>query len=238
MEPAHDREAELAGNLARVRARVAEACRRAGRDPSEVTIIAVTKTFPAADAVRLARLGVTDIGENRDQEAAPKFAEVARQGVRVRAHFVGRLQRNKARSVARYADVVHSVDSVRLASALAAAAGARDRPLEVLVQVSLDGDPARGGVVADQVPAVAAAVAKAPALRLRGMMAVAPLSWAPLDAYRRLAEVAERVRADHPGATALSAGMSGDFPAAVQAGATHLRIGSALLGNRPPVAVA
>jgi hypothetical protein len=235
MDPERSRGAELAANLAQLRARISAACRAAGRDAAEVTLVAVTKTFPAADVVRLARLGVTDIGESRDQEAAPKFAEVAGQGVWVRAHFVGRLQRNKARSVAGYADVVHSVDSVRLAAALGAAAGDRDRPLDVLVQVSLDGDPSRGGAGADQVLQVAAAVVGTPPLRLRGVMAVAPLSWPPRVAYQRLVEVAGQLRAGHPDAVAISAGMSGDFEAAIACGATHLRIGSALLGNRPPL---
>ncbi len=143
------RERELAGNLAAVRDRIDVACRAAGRDPDEVTLIVVTKTYPAADVIRLATLGVTDIGENRDQEAAPKAVEVAAKGVTVRWHFVGRLQRNKCRSVARYAGMVHSVDSVRLAQALGAAARRErdDRPIDVLVQVSLDGDASRGGAV-------------------------------------------------------------------------------------------
>jgi hypothetical protein len=235
MDPDPARLSELTDNLARLRSRVAVACAAAGRDPDQVTIIAVTKNFPVADVLRLAYLGVRDIGENRDQEAQPKFVEVARREVWVRRHFVGRLQRNKARAVAGYADVVHSVDSVRLAAALGAAAGDRDRPLDVLVQVSLDGDPSRGGAGADQVLQVAAAVVGTPPLRLRGVMAVAPLSWPPRVAYQRLVEVAGQLRAGHPDAVAISAGMSGDFEAAIACGATHLRIGSALLGNRPPL---
>lgn len=227
------RRAELAGNLERVRARIAAACAAAGRAPAELTLIAVTKNFPATDVVHLAALGVRDIGENRDQEASAKVAEVARHGVSVRWHFVGRLQRNKCRSVARYADLVHSVDSVRLAAALGRAAGqVRDRPLDVLVQVSLDGAPGRGGAVAEQVPAVVQAVAEEPALRLRGVMAVAPLGWRPEDAFQRLGEIAARIRDDHPEAHIISAGMSADLEAAVACGATHLRIGSGLLGER------
>jgi PLP dependent protein len=235
MDPDHPRVTELSANLARLRSRVAAACGQAGRDPAEVTIIAVTKNFPAADVLRLARLGVGDIGENRDQEARSKFDEVARHGVAVRRHYVGRLQRNKARSVAGYTDMVHSVDSVRLANALGSAASDRNRSLEVLVQVSIDGDPTRGGAVADQVSMVAEAVAGQPALRLRGVMAVAPQTWLPLTAYRHLAEVARMLRRDHPEASVISAGMSGDLDAALACGATHLRIGSALLGNRPPL---
>ncbi|QLQ37019.1 YggS family pyridoxal phosphate-dependent enzyme [Micromonospora robiginosa] len=235
-----ERRAELAAGLARVRARVADACAAAGRDTGEVTLVAVTKTYPAVDVVALAGLGVTDVGENRDQEAAPKAVEVAGAGVTPRWHFIGRLQRNKARSVVRYADVVQSVDSVRLAAALdTAASEVRDRPLDVLVQVSIDGDPARGGAlpgVADPergLDPVAAAVAGAAGLRLAGLMAVAPLGWEPDRAFARLAEVAARLRADHPGATAVSAGMSGDLESAINHGATHVRVGSALLGMRP-----
>ncbi|MFC8620375.1 YggS family pyridoxal phosphate-dependent enzyme [Micromonospora purpureochromogenes] len=235
-----DRRAELAAGLARVRARIADACAAAGRDRAEVTMIAVTKTYPAGDVVALAGLGVTDVGENRDQEAAPKAAEVAAAGVAVRWHFIGQLQRNKARSVVRYADVVHSVDSVRLARALDAAASAgRDRPLDALVQVSIDGDPARGGALPDSADPdrglgpVAEALAGAGGLRLAGLMAVAPLGWEPERAFARLAEVAARFRDRHPEATALSAGMSGDLEAAIEYGATHVRVGSALLGMRP-----
>ncbi|MFF5178420.1 YggS family pyridoxal phosphate-dependent enzyme [Micromonospora sp. NPDC000316] len=234
-----DRRAELAAGLAQVRARIADACADAGRDRAEVTMIAVTKTYPADDVLALAGLGVTDMGENRDQEAAGKAAEVAAAGVSPRWHFIGQLQRNKARSVVRYADVVHSVDSARLARALATAAADREKPLDALVQVSIDGDPARGGALpgsADPgvgLEAVAEAVADAPALRLAGLMAVAPLGWQPERAFARLAEVAEAFRNVHPTATALSAGMSGDLEIAIRYGATHVRVGSALLGMRP-----
>jgi hypothetical protein len=234
-----ERRAQLAARLARVRARIAEACAAVGRDRAEVTMVAVTKTHPASDVVLLAGLGVADVGENRDQEAAGKAAEVAAAGVDVRWHFVGQLQRNKARSVVGYADVVHSVDSVRLATALAEAAQRRrDRVLDVLVQVSIDGDPARGGALPDGgdpdrgLAAVAAEVARGDKVRLAGLMAVAPLAWEPERAFARLAEIAARVRADHPTATALSAGMSADLEAAIEYGATHVRIGSALLGMR------
>ncbi|MGC4852965.1 YggS family pyridoxal phosphate-dependent enzyme [Micromonospora sp. DT4] len=234
-----DRRAELAAGLATVRARIADACAQSGRDPGDVTMIAVTKTYPAGDVVALAGLGVTDMGENRDQEAAGKSAEVAAAGVRPRWHFIGQLQRNKARSVVRYADVVHSVDSVRLARALDGAAAQRERSLDALVQVSIDGDPARGGALPGSVDpesgldAVAAAVAEATTLRLAGLMAVAPLGWPPERAFARLAEIAEAFRSVHPGATALSAGMSGDLEIAIRYGATHVRVGSALLGMRP-----
>jgi PLP dependent protein len=236
-----ERRAELAAALAGVRARIAVACDVAGRRADEVTLIAITKTYPADDVALLADLGVGDVGENRDQEAAPKAAAVSAAGRRLRWHFVGQLQRNKCRSVAGYADVVQSVDSVRLATALADAARRRDRSIEVLVQVSIDGAAGRGGAWADStdpdrgLTAVTAAVAGLDPLRLGGLMAVAPLDWAPEVAFARLAEIADRVRADHPTATVLSAGMSDDLEAAIAYGATHVRVGSALLGKRPPL---
>jgi pyridoxal phosphate enzyme (YggS family) len=233
------RQRELADNLAAVRCRLDAACRAAGRDPGQVSLVVITKTFPAADVQRLAVLGVTDVGENRDQEAAPKAAEVAALGARVRWHFVGQLQRNKCRSVVRYVDMVHSVDSVRLATALADAAKQhRAHPLDTLVQISLDGDASRGGAVAGSaepdvyLDRVLATVAAADGLTLRGLMAVAPLGWDPDRAFGELAAVAARVRTEYPDATVLSAGMSGDVEQAIQHGATHVRLGSAVLGNR------
>ena len=224
---------EVAANLEKVRARIATACVAAGRDPSEITLVAVTKTYPASDVALLADLGVTDVGENRDQEAAPKAAELAAAGTAVRWHFVGRLQRNKCRSVAGYADVVQSVDSVRLADALGAAAQRHGRALDVLVQVSLDGDTSRGGTLPGaDLDAVAAGVDAHDALRLSGLMAVAPLGEPPDAAFARLADIAARFRVDHPTALVLSAGMSDDLESAISFGATHVRVGSALLGRR------
>jgi PLP dependent protein len=240
--PAEPRAAQLAANLARVRARIAAGCAAAGRDPAGVTLVAVTKTYPAQDVLRLAALGVADVGENRDQEAAPKAEAVAAAGVRVRWHFVGRLQRNKCRSVVRYAELVHSVDRVDLVRALSRAVDQhRDRPLDVLVEISIDGDPERGGAVAEgdepdhDLDRVTAAVLAAPGLRLRGVMAIAPLSWDADTAFARLAQLAERVRAAEPAATVLSAGMSADLEPALAHGATHVRIGTSLLGKRAPL---
>lgn len=231
---ADQRRRELETSLATVRARIASACTAAGRDPTEVTLVAVTKTYPASDVEHLAALGVRDIGENRDQEAAPKAREVAGAGVDVRWHFVGRLQRNKARSVASYADLVHTVDGVRLADALAEAARRADRVLDVLVQVSIDGDQARGGAAEEAgLEGVLARVAESDALALRGLMAIAPLDWEPDRAFATLAAIAEKVRAAHPSAAVLSAGMSDDMESAIRYGATHVRVGTALLGNRP-----
>jgi hypothetical protein len=237
---ADPRRAELARRLSELRARIAAASADAGRDPGEVTLVAVTKTYPAGDIRRLVDLGVHDIGENKDQEAASKAAELAAVDALVRWHFVGQLQRNKAKSVVTYADLVHSVDNVPLVAALdRAAVRYRERPLDVLVQVSLDADVERGGAASGaDVPErdlerVVAAVAESAALRLRGVMAVAPLSWDPRSAFDRLAEVAHAIRREHPAATVISAGMSVDLEAAISAGATHVRIGAALLGKRP-----
>jgi PLP dependent protein len=229
-----ERRAELARNLAEVRGRIDAACAAAGRDPGGVTLIAITKTWPAADVMLLAELGVTDFGENRDAEAAPKAAACA--GLPVTWHFVGQLQTNKAPSVARYADVVHSVDRVRLVRALGTAArtAARGRDLTCLVQVSLDGDPARGGVPIAAIPDVARALAAEPGLLLGGVMAMAPLGVAPADAFAPLAACSAAVRSVRAEAAIISAGMSGDLEPAIAAGATHVRIGTALLGGRKP----
>ncbi|MBV9487489.1 MAG: YggS family pyridoxal phosphate-dependent enzyme [Frankiaceae bacterium] len=228
-----DRQAELAANLADFRVRLEAACAAAGRDAAEITLVAVTKTFPADDVARLAAIGVTDVGENRDQEAAAKHETCA--DLPLRWHFVGALQRNKARSVARYADVVHSIDRPRLVTALSEAARGAGRDLLALVQVSLDAAPGRSGAPPDHVPALAAAIEAADGLTLGGVMAVAPLGADPDPAFARLAEIALAMRADHPEATMVSAGMSGDFEAALRHGATHLRIGTALLGRRSGV---
>ena len=221
---------ELAAALAAVEARLSAACAAAGRRREDVLLVAVTKTRPASDVALLRDLGVRDAGESKDQEAAAKAAELSG----VRWHFVGRLQRNKARSVASYADVVHALDRLPLVAALSDGAVRAGREVDVLLQVSLDGDPERGGALPDDVPGLADAVAAADGLRLRGVMAVAPLGAPPEPAFARLVELSARLRADHPGADAVSAGMSGDLEAAVAAGATIVRIGTALLGHRPP----
>ncbi|GAB2818204.1 YggS family pyridoxal phosphate-dependent enzyme [Actinocorallia aurea] len=223
---------ELADALAGVRERIASACGKAGRDPSEITLVAVTKTRPASDVRLLAGLGVLDVAENRDQEAAPKAAECG--DLPLTWHFVGRLQTNKVKSVLRYASIVHSVDRPRLVAALSAEAAQRPEPVRCLVQVSLDPPDAdgRGGARAVEVPALAEAIAAAPGLELGGVMAVAPLGEDPAPGFARLAEIAAAVRADHPGARIVSAGMSGDLDEAIACGATHVRIGTALLGGR------
>jgi pyridoxal phosphate enzyme (YggS family) len=231
--PEAGRAAELAGRLDAVRERVAAAAAGAGRDAAGIALVVVTKTYPASDVRLLAGLGVVDVGESRDQEAAPKAAECA--ALPVRWHFVGRLQSNKARSVAGYAHAVHSVDRSSLVGALSRGAAEAGRTVGVFAQVSLDGNPQRGGVVADELPALADAVAAADGLELLGIMAVAPLGADPDAAFAPLEGLSQRLRSDHPGAWRISAGMSGDLEAAVRAGATHLRVGSAVLGRRPPL---
>ncbi|MET8047652.1 YggS family pyridoxal phosphate-dependent enzyme [Streptosporangium sp. NPDC005286] len=223
---------EIAAGLARVEAEIAEACRAAGRSREELTLIAVSKTYPASDVRLLAGLGIGDVGENRDQEASVKARECADLGLRW--HFVGQLQTNKVRSVVGYADVVHSVDRPRLVTALSREALGMGRRITCLVQVALDGDPARGGVVPEQAEALADAVAGAPGLELGGVMAVAPLGEEPGRAFARLREIARSVQDAHPGADVISAGMSGDMSQAIANGATHLRVGTALLGRRKP----
>lgn len=230
----------VAAALRSVQERIDAACAAAGREPSEVRLLAVTKTFPAEDVALLIDLGLREFAENRDQEAAAKVARVAelRPEAEVRWHMVGRMQRNKARSVARWADEVQSVDSVRLADALARAAGAaleageRHAPLDVLAQLSLDDDPDRGGCPVRELPALLDRLARSGDLRLRGLMAVVPLEADPDAAFTELESIFRRFRSDHPESVELSAGMSGDMEHAIAHGATCVRVGTALLGGR------
>lgn len=229
-----DRAVEIAEGLAQVRARMANAVVAAGRhDP--VDLVVVTKTFPASDAVILAGLGVRDVAENRDQEAKVKVAEAGDVGIRW--HMIGQLQRNKVASVARWADVVESVDRPELVPVLGRAASNEDRHLEVLIQVALDPivRADRGGV--DPLAAVdlAAAVALEPTLTLRGVMGVAPFPGDPDEAFGRLAEVSAALIDRWPDAMTVSAGMSGDLEQAIAHGATQVRVGGAILGARPLV---
>jgi pyridoxal phosphate enzyme (YggS family) len=226
------RREQIAEGLAEVEARITVACHAAGRGREEVTLIAVTKTYPASDVRILSGLGVRDIGENRDQEAAAKAAETA--GLPLSWHFIGQLQTNKVRSVVGYADMVHSVDRPRLVTALSREAVSAGREVTCLVQVALDDDPSRGGARPGEVLALADTLAAAEGLRLGGVMAVAPLGEEPAKAFARLRELSQAVQDRHAGAKIVSAGMSGDLVEAVANGATHLRIGTALLGRRKP----
>ncbi|MFJ2869871.1 YggS family pyridoxal phosphate-dependent enzyme [Streptomyces sp. NPDC087298] len=234
-----DRKAQLAENLARVEERIVSACAAAGRAREEVTLIVVTKTYPASDVRILHELGVRHVAENRDQDAAPKVAECA--DLSLTWHFVGQLQTNKVRSVTSYADVVQSVDRIRLVTALSAAAVREGRELGCLIQVALDAESGergdRGGVAPDGIEELAAAVDSAPGLRLGGLMTVAPLAGPYAGrqraAFDQLMEFSSRLRGNHPAANMVSAGMSADLDDAVAAGATHVRVGTAVLGVRP-----
>jgi hypothetical protein len=224
-----------ADRLQAVRDRIAAAARAAGRDPAEVRLVAVSKTWPA-DAVReLAALGQADFGENRAQELTAKAAELS--DLPLRWHMVGQLQRNKAAAVARLGAVVHSVDRLPLARTLARVGVETGRPVEVFLQVDLGGPEgelaARGGADPAEIPALADAVAATEGLVLRGLMAVAPRGEEPGPAFERLAALAERVRRDHPDARDVSAGMTADLEEAVAAGSTLVRVGTALFGERP-----
>lgn len=247
------RTAEIATALAQVRQRIGAAAALSGRDVDDITLIVVTKTYAADDVVRLVNLGVCDVGENRDQEAAPKSERVAAlleqqlgeqahepapkghapRSHAPRWHFVGQLQTNKAKSVVRYAAAVHSVDRIELVATLSRAASAVNRTMQCFVQVSLDADRRRGGAIGAEVLAVADAVGLAQGLDLTGVMTVAPLDWEPARAFDELRRISERLQEEHPTATAISAGMSEDYEAAIAAGATHVRLGSAILGRRP-----
>ena len=230
-----ERRAELDQRVAAVRARIADAASAAGRDAGDVELIVVTKTYPASDVDLLAGLGVGHVGENRHPEARDKrqSSELADSLV---WHFIGAVQTNKAKAVAAYADVVESVDRDRLVTALSRGATAAGRELSCLVQVDLDyeGRPERSGCRPEAVPALAERVAEAEGLVLAGVMAVAPLNGDPARAFAELADVSAALVAEHPLATTVSAGMSNDLEQAVAAGATHVRIGRAVLGERPP----
>ena len=227
------RREELAASLAAARTRIAAAEAAAGREPGSVDLLVVTKFFPASDVRLLVDLGVTDVGENRHQEAEAKAAECA--GLALNWHFIGGLQTNKAAAVARYAGVVESVDRVDLIPRLARGAAESGRRLAILLQVSLESgangrsgaDPAYLSLLAD--------AATAAGLDVRGLMAVAPLGEDPAMAFERLAVIRSEFLKGHPDATVLSAGMSADLEQAIAAGATHVRVGSAILGSRRSV---
>jgi pyridoxal phosphate enzyme (YggS family) len=234
-----DRVEEIKGSLSRVQARIEAARLSAGRADA-VELMVVTKTFPASDVDILAGLGVTDVGENRDQEARAKRPACQPGAQLPRWHMIGQVQRNKAPSVVRWADIVESVDRPALAVALGRAAEREGRRIDVLIQVDLDPAPRpdRGGVAPAEAEALADAIAELPALTLRGVMGVAPHpaeAGGPRASFARLRTVAERLRQGHPGAVIMSAGMSGDLEEAISEGATQVRIGGAVLGHRPAV---
>lgn len=217
----------LATRLAEVQSRIADAARAADRDASRITTIVVTKFHPASLVSALAELGVRDVGENRHQEAQAKAAELA--GLDLNWHFVGQLQSKKAKQVRSYARVVHSIDRPALLSALAS----NDGVLDCFVQVNLTDNAERGGVHPNELDAFVEQTLDTEGIRLLGLMAVAPLESEPRRAFARVRSLSESIQRIAPDATALSMGMSQDFPAALAEGATHLRIGTAITGNRP-----
>lgn len=222
-----DIDPQLAERYSTVMAGINDACRDAGRSTDEITTVVVTKFHPASLIAQLVALGVSDVGENRHQDAAPKAAAVA--ALPLTWHFVGQLQSNKARAVTEYARVIHSVDRSSLVTALAKV----ERPIEVFLEVNLTDDPGRGGVEPVDVLRLAESVLTVPSLSLLGVMAVAPLTEPARAAFGRLRAISDEVRALAPHATKISAGMSGDYAEAIAEGATHLRIGAAITGKRP-----
>ena len=230
-----NRLSEIQSNLEIIQSRIESACTVAGRDISEITLIAVTKTYPASDVDLLKQLGIENVGENRDQEASAKKLEVKSE---FKWHFIGQLQSNKAKSVVNYADLIHSVDRWSLAKEIQKSAQGIDKMQQVLIQVDLDQsgpDPTRGGIWPAELRELAKLINQASHLELMGLMSVAPLGEKPELAFARLKEIRVDFLKENPGAQILSAGMSDDLESAILHGATHLRIGSALLGERPKI---
>jgi pyridoxal phosphate enzyme (YggS family) len=219
-----DRRSEITSNLQTVRDEISKAVASAGRSLDEITLIAVTKTFPASDVEILKDLGVTDFGENRDADAAPKAAAVAGTW-----HFQGQIQSNKLKSITSWANVIHSLDEIRHFEVIEKSA---PHPLEIFCQVSLDGSEGRGGVSEQKLYELAQAIEKSATHTLQGLMAVAPLGVDPSAAFSKLSAIHKAFMADFPKANKLSAGMSGDYKEAIAHGATHIRIGSSILGSR------
>jgi len=230
-----NRLSDIQSNLEIIQSRINKACSAAGRDISEITLIAVTKTYPASDVDVLKQLGIENVGENRDQEASSKKSEVKNQ---FNWHFIGQLQSNKAKSVVNYADLIHSVDRWSLAKEIQKSAQGINKVQPVLIQVDLDQsgpDPTRGGIWPAELNELVQLINQASHLELKGLMSVAPLGEKPELAFARLKDIRASFLKEHPQAQILSAGMSDDLEAAILHGATHLRIGSALLGERPKI---
>ncbi|MFY9325243.1 MAG: YggS family pyridoxal phosphate-dependent enzyme [Candidatus Nanopelagicales bacterium] len=226
-----DRKSELLSNLTNVQKKVSAAGVRASRAEGEITLIAVTKNFPSSDVELLAEIGISDVGENKDQEAKQKYKETKSKLV---WHFIGQLQSNKVKSVVSYAHYVHSVDRLNLAKEISKQCVAINKEIQVFIQVDLGEDNQnRGGVAPKLLPLLAAEIETLPKVKLVGLMAVAPLNTAPANAFEKLIEIRAGFLQDHPQARLLSIGMSDDFETAIEFGATHLRIGSLLLGVRP-----
>ncbi len=225
------RKDEIVENLAKVQEQIANATKSAGRNIAEIKLIAVTKTFPVSDLHFLYELGIRDFGENRDQEAILKTAELPKD---INWHFQGQIQSNKLKSITNWASVIHSVDQFRYAKLISEFAGGQSRG--IFIQVSLDEVPeSRGGVDPSKILQLANEISELRNIELLGLMAVAPLQDKPANAFSRLQRYQSALLEKMPNANSLSIGMSGDFEVAISHGATHLRIGSSILGNRQPI---
>ena len=223
-----NRKVEIAANLQEVRDRISRAADLADRDPAEIELIVVTKTFPITDIEILSELGEHHFGENRDQEAAPKALAIS--GTSTTWHFQGQIQSNKIKSISQWADVIHSISTAKEILKFAQS----PRTHQVFLQVSLDGELERGGANPNELADLAELVNESNNLELMGLMAVGPLGVDPEIAFADLAQINQGFVSDFPNAKYLSAGMSGDFESAILHGATHIRVGSSILGSRSP----
>jgi pyridoxal phosphate enzyme (YggS family) len=223
---------ELTNNLAEVNQRINIAAKKASRSVDEITLITVTKTFPTSDIENLYQLGLRDFGENRDQEASKKVTNLPKD---IRWHFQGQIQSNKLKSITSWASCIHSVDQLRYAQLISQLIG--DAKMPIFIQVSLDKTSKnRAGVEPDELIKMATQVSELPGISLQGLMAVAPLDMAAELAFANLAKIREVFLTSFPTAKSLSIGMSGDYETAIEYGATHIRIGSSILGNRASIA--
>jgi pyridoxal phosphate enzyme (YggS family) len=220
-----NRKDEIAQNLQEVKERISSAAKSAGRDPVEIQLIVVTKTFPISDIEILRELGESNFGENRDQEAGPKA-----EAINATWHFQGQIQSNKIKSICQWAEVIHSISSEKEILKFAQS----PRAHQVFLQVSLDGQEGRGGASPADLTQLADLVNQSNNLELLGLMAVAPLGVEPIKAFADLAQINQGFASQYPNSKYLSAGMSGDFEAAIKHGATHVRVGSSILGSRSP----
>ena len=225
------RKDQILSNLESVKEKISAAAQAAGRSPSEITLIAVTKTFPVSDLEILYELGVRNFGENRDQEAAPKVGVLPAD---ITWHFQGGIQSNKLKSISNWASVIHSVDKFKYAQMISQFSVGKTK--EIFIQVSLDTLPqSREGVDPAELMQLAEQIMSLPNLEVKGLMAVAPLDQPTEQAFVRLQQIQQKFIQLYPAASSLSSGMSGDYELAISLGATHVRIGSSILGNRSPI---
>ena len=225
------RKDQILSNLESVKEKISAAAQEAGRAPSEITLIAVTKTFPVSDLEILHELGVRNFGENRDQEAAPKVGVLPAD---ITWHFQGGIQSNKLKSISNWASVIHSVDKFKYAQMISQFSVGKTK--EIFIQVSLDTLPqSREGVDPADLMQLAEQIMSLPNLEVNGLMAVAPLDQPTEQAFVRLQQIQQKFIQLYPAASSLSSGMSGDYELAISLGATHVRIGSSILGNRSPI---